>query len=40
MSSQSMKRLHWLLLGAMITSAAQAVVYPMPPPDTSMSSAK
>ena len=29
-----MKRLHWLLLGAMITSAAQAVVYPMPPPDT------
>jgi len=33
MPSQSLKRLHGLLLGAMVTSAAQAVVYPLPPSD-------
>lgn len=34
MPSQSLKRLHWLLLGGIIANAAQATVYPLPPPDT------
>ena len=33
MSSQSLKRLRWLLLGSMVAGAAQAVVYPLPLPD-------
>ncbi len=34
MPSLFLKRLHWLLLGWLAASAAQATVYPLPPPDT------
>ena len=34
MSSQCLKPAHWLLLGWLFASAAQATVYPLPPPDT------
>ena len=34
MSSQSLKHVHWLLLGGMMASTAQATVYPLPPPGT------
>ncbi|MBL8259707.1 MAG: L,D-transpeptidase family protein [Candidatus Competibacteraceae bacterium] len=33
MPSQFLKRLRWLLLGGIVTAAAQATVYPLPPPD-------
>ncbi|MFZ1641151.1 MAG: L,D-transpeptidase family protein [Candidatus Contendobacter sp.] len=34
MPSQPLKSIHWLLLGWLTASAAQATVYPLPPPDT------
>ncbi len=34
MPIQFLKRLRWLLLGGLTASAAQAAVYPLPPPDT------
>jgi len=34
MPSQSLKHVHWLLLGGMMASTAQATVYPLPPPGT------
>ena len=34
MPSTFLKRLHWLLLGWLTASAAQATVYPLPPPNT------
>ncbi|MBK8183825.1 MAG: L,D-transpeptidase family protein [Candidatus Competibacteraceae bacterium] len=34
MPSQSLKPVHWLLLGGMFASTAQATVYPLPSPDT------
>ncbi len=36
MPSPFLKRLHWLLLGWLTASAAQATVYPLPPPDVDL----
>ncbi|HPE73374.1 MAG TPA: L,D-transpeptidase family protein [Candidatus Competibacter sp.] len=36
MPSPFLKRLHWLLLGWLTANAAQATVYPLPPPDVDL----